>query len=58
MLIFVNILLGTIGGFYWYTAFDSYLEKEFKQEYLDWKENPVTSDWEQLKEEDQIMEIE
>ena len=50
--------MGAIGGFYWYTVYDSYLEKEFKQEYIQWKENPVTTDWEQLMEEDQIMEIE
>ena len=50
--------MSAVGGFYWYTVYDSYLEKEFKQEYLQWKENPVTTDWEQIMEEDQIMEIE
>jgi hypothetical protein len=58
LLIFANILLGAIGGFYWYTVYDTYLEKEFKQEYVEWKKNPVTSDWEDLQEEDQIMKIE
>ena len=61
VLIFANILMGAIGGFYWYTIYDAYLEKEFKQEYVQWRENPVTTvdqQIEQIMEEDQIMEIE
>ena len=50
--------MGAIGGFYWYTVYDSYLEKEFKQEYIQWRENPDKDSWEVLFEEDQIMEIE
>ena len=34
LLIFANIIMGAISGFYWYTIYDQYLEKEFKQEYI------------------------
>ena len=54
LLIFAYILMGAISGFYWYTIYDSFLEKQFKQEYIQQKENPE----EVLFEEDQIMQIE
>ena len=53
MLIFANILLGALTGLFWYTVYDSYLEKEFKEEYNEWKQNSSTkNDSENLEEED------
>jgi hypothetical protein len=39
ILIFSNVIIGAINGFYWYTVYDRYLEKTFKEEYTEWKEN-------------------
>lgn len=39
ILIFANIIIGLVTGFYWYTVYDNYLEKSFKEEYAEWKSN-------------------
>lgn len=37
ILIFANIIVGAITGFYWYTVYDKYLEKTFKEDYTEFK---------------------
>ena len=59
ILIFANILIGAISGIYWFTVYDKYLEKEFKQEYSQWKNKTpeVMDDLTDLREEDRIMQL-
>ena len=37
ILIFANIIVGAITGFYWYTVYDKYLENTFKEDYTEFK---------------------
>jgi len=37
ILIFANVIIGAITGFYWYTVYDKYLESSFKNTYSEWK---------------------
>ena len=37
ILIFANIIVGAITGFYWYTVYHKYLEKTFKEDYTEFK---------------------
>ena len=51
--------MGAITGFFWYTVYDSYLEREFKEDYLKWREeSPINDSVESIVEEDNIMNIE
>ena len=42
ILIFANVIIGLVTGFYWYTVYDKYLENSFKEEYTEWKKGDGT----------------
>jgi|TARA_B110001450_G_C17545596_1_gene450408 hypothetical protein len=44
VLIFANVIVGAITGFYWYTVYDKYLEKTFKQDYTEFKNLELTAE--------------
>jgi hypothetical protein len=44
VLIFANVIVGAVTGFYWYTVYDKYLQKTFKKDYNEFKNLQFTAE--------------